>query len=67
MSMAGLQVYDVENGDMKCVLRGHMSTVHCCCYNAALHELYSGAEDPHIAVWEIEGSHRETDEDSWST
>ena len=61
-----LQIYDVESGEIKSVLRGHMSVINCCCFNDSLQELYSGASDKNIAVWSVQVSRDDRDKDNWS-
>lgn len=56
----------MATGEIKRVLRGHMSTISCCIYNHHLQELYSGASDKNIAVWGIQDGSGDRDQDDWS-
>ena len=46
-----VQCLHMFTGQQLGVLKGHLDTVTCCCYNSYRHELYSGSNDCNIIVW----------------
>jgi DNA excision repair protein ERCC-8 len=75
-SGSAVQMFDVRSGGLlRTLAGGHFDTVHCCTWNAAAQELYSGGGDCNIVVWapatervtaEREARQRDSDGDDWS-
>ncbi|EIE20903.1 WD40 repeat-like protein [Coccomyxa subellipsoidea C-169] len=68
-----IQKFDIFEGNLHALLRGHMDTVNACCYNPTNQELYTGSNDCQIIAWaaprraneEVEGEDGDN-EDTWS-
>jgi DNA excision repair protein ERCC-8 len=69
-----IQCLGLQSGIEHSLLKGHLDTVNCCCFNSSTHELYSGSNDCNIITWGppedqrlpelAEGPERDTD--AWS-
>ncbi|CAL8467874.1 g7412 [Coccomyxa elongata] len=46
-----IQMFNMYEGDLHKLLRGHMDTVNACCYNPTTQELYTGSNDCQIIAW----------------
>lgn len=51
-SGANLLVYGLMDGECRKTLKGHFEPLTCCLYNSALNEVYSGARDRNMLIWD---------------
>ena len=52
-SGSSIEVYDVVHGQhVKSMQEGHTESINCVCYNPTRNELYSGANDGQVLVWQ---------------
>ncbi|MEW5302760.1 MAG: hypothetical protein WDW36_005509 [Sanguina aurantia] len=51
-----VQVLDAHTGvELSSLSQGHHESINCCVYNPLLQELYTGANDHQILVWQVHG------------
>ena len=50
-SNSNLLMYNVQEGSLKRVFKGHFEAVNCCVYSSGLSEVYSGAKDRNVLIW----------------
>lgn len=56
MSCVPAQVLDTSSGaELASLSQGHHESINCCVYNPLLQELYTGANDHQILVWQVDG------------
>lgn len=55
------------DGELKRTLKGHFEPVTCCVYNSATNELYSGARDRNVLVWDTRKDETASDDSRHSS
>jgi len=50
-SNSNLLMYNVHEGSLKKIFKGHFEAVNCCVYSSGLNEVYSGSKDRNVLIW----------------